>query len=64
MSGLNEREQLIISRRRLTDEVETLESISKELKISKERVRQIESRALQKLKAGLLKQNADIQALL
>jgi RNA polymerase sigma-32 factor len=64
VSRLNEREQLIISRRRLTDEVETLESLSKELGVSKERVRQIEGRALQKLKASLLEQNAEIGILL
>lgn len=64
VSGLNERERLIILRRRLTDDVETLESLSKELGVSKERVRQIEARALQKMKASLLEQNAEIGALL
>ena len=55
MNSLNPREQLIISRRRLTEEPATLDDLSIELKISKERVRQIENRAMEKLSLSLLK---------
>jgi RNA polymerase sigma-32 factor len=51
---LSEREIRIISERRLQDDAATLESLGERLGISKERVRQIESRALEKLKRALL----------
>lgn len=51
---LNERELTIIRTRRLGDENVTLESLGTTLGISKERVRQIEARALQKLRNALL----------
>ncbi len=41
--------------RRLTEEGATLESLGEKLGISKERVRQIENRALQKLRSALLR---------
>lgn len=50
MLSLNERERDIISARHLQDEPETLSTLSKRHKISLERVRQIESAALAKLK--------------
>ena len=50
MSDLNEREKNIISWRQLTDEPKTLEELSKLFKISRERVRQIEVKAFEKLK--------------
>lgn len=56
MNTLNPREQLVISRRRLTENPATLDDLSVELNISKERVRQIESRALEKLSLALLKE--------
>ncbi len=59
IAELNDREQVIIRERRLTDESCTLEDLGRELGISKERVRQIEHRALQKLKAALLRRAAD-----
>jgi RNA polymerase sigma-32 factor len=59
---LSERELSIIRARRLTDEGETLESLGGRLGISKERVRQIESRALEKLKAALMRQNPAMAA--
>ncbi|WP_273718722.1 MULTISPECIES: RNA polymerase factor sigma-32 [Bartonella] len=51
---LNERELEIIRFRRLNEEGATLEVLGEKLGISKERVRQIEARALQKLRAALL----------
>jgi RNA polymerase sigma-32 factor len=55
---LNERELRIVRERRLTEEGATLESLGRALGISKERVRQIESRALEKLRSALLKQTS------
>ena len=54
---LNERELQIIRERRLSEDGATLESLGSSLGISKERVRQIESRAMEKLKSALLKVN-------
>jgi RNA polymerase sigma-32 factor len=56
---LDDRELRIVRRRRLEEESETLESIGARLGISKERVRQIEARALEKLKSALLARNPD-----
>jgi RNA polymerase sigma-32 factor len=49
MATLNEREADILTRRRLIDEPETLEELSQHYGISRERVRQIEVRAFEKL---------------
>jgi RNA polymerase sigma-32 factor len=54
---LNEREMRIIAERRLQDDGATLEALGETLGISKERVRQIESRALEKLKSALVKES-------
>jgi RNA polymerase sigma-32 factor len=51
---LSDRELKIIRERRLQDEGETLEALGTKLGISKERVRQIETRALEKLRTALL----------
>jgi RNA polymerase sigma-32 factor len=51
---LSDREARIIRERRLQDDAATLESLGERLGISKERVRQIENRALEKLKQALL----------
>tara|TARA_B100001057_G_C22741104_1_gene907787 strand:- start:363 stop:1229 length:867 start_codon:yes stop_codon:yes gene_type:complete len=51
---LNEREKIIIKLRKLTEKSITLDELGKKLKISKERVRQIETKALQKLQKSLL----------
>ncbi|GGD38439.1 RNA polymerase factor sigma-32 [Aureimonas glaciei] len=56
---LSERELKIIRERRLQDEGATLEALGSKLGISKERVRQIETRALEKLRAALLQTNPD-----
>ena len=45
-------------KRHLTEEPKTLESVGKELLISKERVRQLETRAMLKLKKRLLLENS------
>ena len=45
LSELSEREQIIIRKRQLADEHMTLEQLGKQLKLSKERVRQLEHRA-------------------
>tara|TARA_Y100001934_G_C12377073_1_gene789853 strand:- start:2630 stop:3508 length:879 start_codon:yes stop_codon:yes gene_type:complete len=55
LSYLSERERRIIDDRRLKENSRTLEEIGAELGISKERVRQIEQKALNKLKELVLK---------
>ncbi len=62
LQSLNERELHIIRERRLQDDGATLESLGQTLGISKERVRQIENRALEKLRTALTKVNPDIAA--
>ena len=49
MSVLNDREQDIILKRRLQDKPSTLEALSSTYKVSRERIRQIEVRAFEKL---------------
>lgn len=56
---LSERELKIVRERRLSEEGVTLEALGERLGISKERVRQIENRALEKLKAALLRSQSD-----
>jgi RNA polymerase sigma-32 factor len=57
MGALNPREVRILKARRLSEESATLEELGAALGISKERVRQIESRAMEKLKAALLREH-------
>ncbi|MEL7429711.1 MAG: RNA polymerase factor sigma-32 [Pseudomonadota bacterium] len=57
---LNERELLIVQRRRLSEEGATLEELGDVLGISKERVRQLENRALKKLQSELVNKNPEI----
>lgn len=54
LSTLPDREQTIIRERQLNDEPVTLEMLGKELGISKERVRQLEQRALDKIRDSML----------
>ncbi len=51
---LNEREKIIIRLRKFREKSITLDELGQKLKISKERVRQIETKALEKLKRSLL----------
>ena len=51
---LNDREREILYSRRLNDEPATLENLSKKYKISRERVRQIENKAFEKLQKQML----------
>jgi RNA polymerase sigma-32 factor len=58
---LNEREMKIIAERRLSEEGATLEALGETLGISKERVRQIESRAMEKLRTALVRENPEFR---
>ena len=51
---LNDREKEILYARRLNDEPTTLENLSKKYKISRERIRQIENKAFEKLQKHML----------
>jgi RNA polymerase sigma-32 factor len=53
LESLNAREREIVQARHLADEPGTLEALAAKYGVSRERVRQIEMRALQKLKAGV-----------
>jgi len=59
MDGLNEREKTILTERRLVDEPKTLEDLSQVFGVSRERIRQIEVRAFEKLQAGLIRLATD-----
>lgn len=63
LGGLDDREQKIITERHLGEDVVTLEELGKDLGISKERVRQLEARAIDKLKTSLSSQG-DVRALI
>ncbi|MBR4625068.1 MAG: RNA polymerase factor sigma-32 [Alphaproteobacteria bacterium] len=54
LSNLPERDREILAARRLSDPVATLETLSQKYGISRERVRQIEERAFNKLKEAIL----------
>ena len=49
LNFLKDREKDIIIKRRLTENPKTLEDLSQEYKVSRERIRQIETRAFEKL---------------
>ena len=59
---LNEREKTIIRLRKFKEKSITLDELGQMLKISKERVRQIETKALEKLKKSLLEVSQQNQA--
>jgi RNA polymerase sigma-32 factor len=54
MQALNEREKHILTERRLTDDPKTLEELSQVYDVSRERIRQIEVRAFEKLQKALM----------
>lgn len=54
LATLPQRERRIVERRRLAEEPDTLETLGAELGVSKERVRQLEARALDKLRAAMV----------
>ena len=54
MNILNDRERKILIARKLSDESSTLEDLSKKYKVSRERIRQIETKAFEKLKKAIL----------
>ena len=53
MESLNERERHILTERRLTDKPQTLEELSQAYDVSRERIRQIEVRAFEKLQKAM-----------
>jgi len=59
MDGLNEREKKIITERRLSEDPKTLEELSNDFNISRERVRQIEVRAFEKLQKSVCRLAAE-----
>jgi RNA polymerase sigma-32 factor len=54
MQSLNDREKHILTERRLTDDPKTLEELSQVYDVSRERIRQIEVRAFEKLQKSLM----------
>ena len=54
MKILNEREKEIINARRLSENPKTLEELSQKYKISRERIRQIETKAFEKLQKSMI----------
>ena len=64
MAKLNDRERFIVRERKLRDEPRTLESLGEELSLSKERVRQLEAAAFQKMRKTLEANGTEVQSLL
>lgn len=60
MAALSDRERLIVRERKLRDAPRTLESLGSELGLSKERVRQIEAAAYDKMRHSLAAQSHEI----
>ncbi|MEM5515886.1 RNA polymerase sigma factor RpoH [Henriciella sp. AS95] len=59
MADLSEREQHILQERRLTDEPKTLEELSEVYNVSRERIRQIEVRAFEKIQKAMKRMAKD-----
>jgi RNA polymerase sigma-32 factor len=64
LSSLNDRERFIVTERKLKDQSRTLESLGQELGLSKERVRQLEAAAFQKMKKSLEGQSREVHEFL
>ncbi|PWJ16162.1 RNA polymerase factor sigma-32 [Jannaschia seohaensis] len=60
LASLNERERFIVRERKLREEPRTLESLGNELKLSKERVRQLEAAAFAKMRKSLEKESREV----
>lgn len=60
MSELSQRERFIVRERKLLDRPRTLESLGDELSLSKERVRQLEAAAFQKMRKSLESQSMEV----
>ena len=63
LKSLNTREQRIIHARRLTEPALTLEELSEEFSVSRERIRQIEVRAFEKLSEAVKTKSAELNLL-
>ena len=61
MNQLSERERFIVRERKLQPTARTLESLGEELGLSKERVRQLEAAAFQKMRKTLETQSREVQ---
>ncbi|MEO9516660.1 MAG: RNA polymerase factor sigma-32 [Paracoccaceae bacterium] len=60
LGTLSQREQFIVQERKLRDEPRTLDSLGKELNLSKERVRQLEAAAFAKMRKNLENQSREV----
>jgi RNA polymerase sigma-32 factor len=60
MNGLNERERRIFEARRMSDDPMTLEDLSQEFNVSRERIRQIEVKAYEKVEKAVRKASAEL----
>jgi RNA polymerase sigma-32 factor len=63
MTALSPRERYIVAERKLREEPRTLESLGEELRLSKERVRQLEVAAFGKMRKSLMAQSREVQQL-
>ncbi len=62
MNGLNERERRIFEARRMSEDPLTLEDLSQEFDVSRERIRQIEVKAYEKVEKAVRKASAELLA--
>ncbi len=60
MGSLTSRERYIVAERKLRDEPRTLESLGEELRLSKERIRQLEAAAFAKMRRSLEGQSREV----